>query len=404
MKLRPPIKRLTAILLTLAILLFLWRWRVEITGLIVDTMTLLLTIPTHKYACVWLIVSDTNPPEGKAITLSALAENCGNEVFDIEVELRLLDLLNRSLFTISSDTHRLEPAQAYDLFAMQWLAWPAGTYTLRGTFSYDGVTEVKEVPIHVYVPVPPPPPVVIPPPFIVVPVPIPDMQIGFPAEMNVTQATAYAISIAANNTGTAALHNVTANASSEHVFIGAIQPEIVPVLKPGMVAWFALGIFIPPELEVGIYELNVTVSSDELSRSGLIRLRVHTLPIREKAAHLLTYYRFVLEKLETEIKRLEAAGWNVTLARTYWRAARTAFDVAKALYANMLYEESIKKADEVRLHIVEVVEALRLAVPVIVPPPPVPVLPTWLWLLVIVLLILIIVWRMRGRVIRHRRG
>lgn len=184
-----------------------------------------------------------------------------------------------------------------------------------------------------------------------------DYYLEYPEWVNINPGMTYAVIFEIENTGNVDLTNLELSMHSEDIRVETGTGNI-PRLEPDDSALFMAEFEIPSEIEEGVYPVEWEMRGDRISESGNISVNVSTTGMRYKSEQLISYYGYLIDKVDEEISEAEEKGKNVDEAKNFSREARYELEVARELHRFGLYDEAIDQLDIVRGRIRESIVSL----------------------------------------------
>ncbi len=174
-----------------------------------------------------------------------------------------------------------------------------------------------------------------------------DYYLEYPERVDINPGMTYAVIFEIQNKGNVDLTGLELSMHSEEIPV-TISTERVPRLEPEDSALFMAEFEIPSDFEEGIYPIEWDLKGDRISESGIISVNVSATKMRYKSEQLVSYYGYLIDKVDEEIRDAEERGKDVDEAKNFSREARYELEVARELHRFGLYDEAIEQLEIVR--------------------------------------------------------
>ena len=337
------IKKRIAILVIIS-LIFLELYFKFISFMITGFVTIALSISAQEQGCIEYLDVSSQMVMYTYETIRVGVWNCGSSNLTyFNIQVNLTDLNNNSALIGNQTIYDLYLDEKRGVNIVWNVTHPPSIYTLSVLGGYvNGTTDIVSTQIAILAPpyVPPTPPQI--PGYYPAPK-VPNITINYPEEINMTPDSEYIVLIRVTNTGNLDINNLNLQLESATIQTEILSPINFSVLEEGSSVIFTTKFKTTTNIQPGTYYVNLYVSSDEVSRSGTIRVNVKILELKEEAAELIAYYSNVLDNLKDDIDKAESEGKNVTEARRLWNEAKDELDIAKNLFDLGMYSSSMNK-------------------------------------------------------------
>ncbi len=190
---------------------------------------------------------------------------------------------------------------------------------------------------------------------------VPAMSLEYPDTVKVFQNQSRIINITVNNIGEADLFHLRLYVSATEDIEIDVSPKEIYSLSVNYSTMFLVMVYIPEDLPLGQYLLNLEVVSDKRRESGELTLDVLPVMTIEDIYDRLLNYEYLILLIETDIISASLRGFDVTLAEQSLDSAKRNLQDARDHYNLEEYDLAIKELGDTERDIMEAVFQLHHA-------------------------------------------
>lgn len=307
-------------------------------------VSLVLFQKREKLICMQLLFPQ-KVKEGESFNINVYCENCGSEDLEVFTEITIIkeDVMYRSI----SNIYLLKPSQRFEYSSNFSLL--EGEYLIvarcidKEIFKeFNSTIKVEKV----YYPIYP----IKPPSFVPAGIPIVrkyfySVEVEYPRSLNVSQGDIIVFYIKLKNVGDL-LTNLTLNFTNE-IDLKLLFPKIIYKLSTNETAIFSVQANISHD-KIGKYYPKFCIVSNEYSSCYTIEFIVSKSEIAERVEKLINLYENAIRNISFEVSILEKGGKNVTKIVELLNNASFYLLLAKNLYKNYLFEDSLKNIEKTK--------------------------------------------------------
>jgi hypothetical protein len=303
-------------------------------------------------------------------------KNIGSSNFTSQIKIIIKDSSLQVMKIIEDENVSLVPGQSR-FFTASFTPTKDGNYFVFVSVPYDGkIAEANaSFTVSSKIVAPSAAPSITPISAAPSPPQIINMSVDYPLSLRLSPGQSSLISVFVKNTGNTELKNLLFTVFSKSISVES-KPISIDSLKPNSSTIFLIMVNVSPEISLGNYTIDFSITSDKITKKGKIEIEIKKLRIEFELNQVISNYEYLINRLIQETYKAEKEGRDVGNIIEILNEAKEDLKIAKELFKNKDYENTKKILESLRLKIekatLNLSESLRpsvILVPIYIPRP-----------------------------------